>query len=80
MDFREEALEKLKHNNVSAVTMEIWIAGYITGREENDRLRKEKWNTINLAIDCPIVIKVNEFVPEGEYTSDGYGYTQFKDL
>lgn len=43
MDFREEALEKLKHNNVSAATMDVWIAGYIAGREESDRLLEIKY-------------------------------------
>lgn len=37
MDYREEALEKLKHNNVSAATMDVWIAGYIAGREESEK-------------------------------------------
>ncbi len=66
MDYREEALEKLKHNNVSAATMDVWIAGYIAGREENDRLTYQKY-------------EAREFIPEGEYTSD-FGYIHFKDL
>jgi hypothetical protein len=34
---RAEALAKLVDNNVSAANMEVWIAGYIAGRKENDR-------------------------------------------
>ena len=67
MDFREEALEILKNNNVSIANMAVWIAGYIAGREESDRLALLKY-------------EAREFTPEGEYTSDSYGYTQFKDL
>jgi len=36
-DYRAEALSKLVDNGVSAANMEIWIAGYIAGREENDK-------------------------------------------
>lgn len=42
MNYRHEALEKLKDNNVSASTMEVWIAGYIAGRVESDRLTSQK--------------------------------------
>lgn len=35
MDFREEALEILKNNNVSIANMAVWIAGYIAGREKS---------------------------------------------
>jgi hypothetical protein len=36
-DYRAEALLKLVNNNVSAANMEVWIAGYIAGREEGDK-------------------------------------------
>lgn len=36
MDYRQEALEKLKENNVSLTNMEVWIEGYVAGRKETD--------------------------------------------
>jgi predicted transcriptional regulator len=36
-NYRAEALAKLVDNGVSAANMEIWIAGYIAGREETNR-------------------------------------------
>ena len=39
MDHRQEALEKLKDNDVSIANMEVWIAGYIAGRENTEILK-----------------------------------------
>jgi hypothetical protein len=70
MDYREEALEKLKHNNVSIANMEVWIEGYITGRLIG-RMEADK-------MLCQMY-EARDIIPVGEYTSD-FGYIEFKDL
>ncbi len=55
MDFRKEALEKLKDNNVSIANMEVWIAGYIAGREESEFI---------LAVQR---YEARGFIPEDDY-------------
>ena len=50
-DYRAEALAKLVDNNVSAANMDVWIAGYIAGREENDEGLKERVYDKNITLE-----------------------------
>lgn len=68
VDYRVEALEKLKDNNVSLANMEVWIAGYIAGREDAKCELKE------------IISEKNALFEQIENDTKIYGYTQFKDL
>lgn len=43
---RQEALLKLVDNNVSASNMEVWIAGYIAGRNSNTQELLELINKV----------------------------------
>jgi len=72
-DYRAEALAKLVDNGVSAANMEIWIAGYIAGREES-----EIYSGVSVTKRRNPEHETREFIPEGVYTSDGY--TLMKDL
>jgi hypothetical protein len=50
-NYREEALVKLVDNNVSAANMEVWIAGYITGRKVSEESMKERVFDKNIILE-----------------------------
>lgn len=45
--YREQALIKLKENNISMLNMEVYIQGYIDGRIDRDLPKDEKINIIS---------------------------------
>lgn len=51
MDYRQEAIEKLKENGISMVSMEVYIQGYIDGRNKSIDEVKDKVYSANKELE-----------------------------